>query len=48
LKILNLLAEIEQEMREAIEFHFEGMQLNGEAIPKPSSLCQYVEVPEVA
>ncbi len=40
--------EIEEMIREAIEFHIEGMQLNGERIPEPSSLCQYVEVPEVA
>lgn len=38
------LDEIDQMIREAIEFHLEGMQLNGEPIPQPSSLCQYVEV----
>jgi predicted RNase H-like HicB family nuclease len=38
------LEEIEEMMREAIAFHLEGMQLNGECIPEPSSLCQYVEV----
>lgn len=40
--------DIEQMIREAIEFHIEGMRLNGEQIPEPSSLCQYIEVPEVA
>lgn len=40
--------DIEQMIREAIEFHLEGMRLNGERIPEPSSLCQYVEVLEVA
>jgi predicted RNase H-like HicB family nuclease len=40
--------DIDQMIREAIEFHLEGMRLNGEQIPEPSSLCQYVEVPEVA
>lgn len=38
------LEEIEETIREAIEFHVEGMLLNGESIPEPSSLCQYVEV----
>ncbi len=38
------LEEIEQAIREAIEFHLEGMQLNGEPIPQPLTLCEYVEV----
>lgn len=38
------LEEIEEMIREAIAFHLEGMQLNGESIPEPKSLCQYVEV----
>lgn len=42
------LVEIETMIREAIAFHLEGMQLNGEPIPQPSSLCQYVEIPDVA
>ena len=29
-------AEVQQMMREALEFHFEGMQENGDPIPKPS------------
>jgi predicted RNase H-like HicB family nuclease len=33
-----------QQIQEAIEFHLEGMGLQGEKIPEPSSLCQYVEV----
>ena len=40
--------EVEEMIREAIAFHLEGMQLNGENIPQPSSLCQYVEIPDVA
>ncbi|MCY7393532.1 MAG: type II toxin-antitoxin system HicB family antitoxin, partial [Leptolyngbyaceae cyanobacterium CAN_BIN12] len=40
--------DIQQMIREAIEFHLEGMRLNGERIPEPSSLCQYVEVLGVA
>ena len=40
--------EVEEMIREAIAFHLEGMQLNGENIPQPSSLCQYVEILDVA
>ncbi len=32
-----------ENMREALEFHFEGMIENGEAIPAPKSLNYYVE-----
>lgn len=42
------VSEVEEMIREAIAFHLEGMQLNGESIPQPSSLCQYVEIPDVA
>ena len=31
-------------IREAIEFHLEGMRLHGEPIPPPSSGCEYVEI----
>ena len=33
-----------QLLREAIEFHLEGMRLHGETIPQPTSTCEYVEV----
>jgi predicted RNase H-like HicB family nuclease len=36
--------EAEKEIREAIEFHIEGMKEDGEAIPFPSSSVDYVEV----
>jgi predicted RNase H-like HicB family nuclease len=42
------LEEIEEMIHEAIEFHLEGMQLNGEKVPQPSSLCQYIEISDVA
>jgi predicted RNase H-like HicB family nuclease len=35
-------------IREAIEFHLEGMREDGLQIPKPSSLTEYVEVGEQA
>ena len=36
--------ETEHEMKEAIEFHIEGLKLNGESVPQPSSLASYCEV----
>ena len=36
--------EVEQRIREAIEFHLEGRRHDGEAIPVPSSRVDYVEV----
>ncbi|MGI8480898.1 MAG: type II toxin-antitoxin system HicB family antitoxin [Chthoniobacterales bacterium] len=37
--------EVENEMRDAIEFHLEGLQLAGENVPKPRSQAAYCEVP---
>ena len=31
-------------MREALEFHFEGMAEDSEAIPEPAAIVDYVEV----
>ena len=36
--------EVEKEMREAIEFHLEGLRLEGETIPAPRSEAPYCEV----
>ena len=36
--------ETENEMKDAIEFHIEGLRLNGYEVPKPSSLASYCEV----
>jgi predicted RNase H-like HicB family nuclease len=38
------IAEVEQLIREAIEFHLEGMREDGAPIPPPSSRVDYVEV----
>lgn len=38
------LAEAERLIREAIEFHLEGMREDGSPIPPPSSKVDYVEV----
>ena len=31
-------------LREALEFHFEGMIEDGDPIPDPQTLCDYVDV----
>jgi predicted RNase H-like HicB family nuclease len=36
---------VEQTMRDAIEFHLEGMKEDGEHIPAPHSYSTYCEVP---
>lgn len=36
--------EIEQNMREAIEFHLEGLRHEGYSVPQPSSYSTYVDV----
>jgi predicted RNase H-like HicB family nuclease len=38
------IEEVEVQMREAIEFHLEGMREEGLPIPEPSSTVEYVEV----
>ncbi len=37
--------EVEQNMREAIAFHLEGLRLEGYSVPEPHSYSTYVEVP---
>jgi predicted RNase H-like HicB family nuclease len=36
--------EVEQQIREAIEFHLEGMREDGDPVPPPSSHVEYVDV----
>ena len=38
--------ELLEEIREAIEFHIEGMREDGELVPAPRSTSAVVEVPE--
>ena len=38
------LAETEAAIREAIEFHLDGLREDGSPIPPPSSRVEYVEV----
>jgi len=37
--------EVERNMQEAIEFHLEGLRLEGLRPPQPRSYSTYVEVP---
>ncbi len=39
------VAETESLIREAIEFHLEGIKADGLPIPLPSSQVEYVDVP---
>jgi predicted RNase H-like HicB family nuclease len=36
--------EVERNIREAIEFHLEGLRADGQPLPKASSSATYVEV----
>jgi predicted RNase H-like HicB family nuclease len=36
--------EVEENMREAIEFHIDGLKLEGYEIPQPSTASTYIEV----
>jgi predicted RNase H-like HicB family nuclease len=38
------LDETRQLIKEAIEFHIEGMRMNGESIPEPTSHVEQIEV----
>ncbi len=38
------IEEVEQQIREAIEFHLDGMREDGAPIPPPSSHVEYVDV----
>jgi len=38
------LEETEQAMREAIEFHIEGLREDGTPVPPPTSRVDYIEV----
>ncbi len=37
-------AEVEQNFQAALEFHLEGLQLEGYALPEPGSSAAYIEV----
>ena len=35
--------EVQQQLREAIRFHIEGLREDGLPIPEPTGLCDYVD-----
>ncbi|HEY9634775.1 MAG TPA: type II toxin-antitoxin system HicB family antitoxin [Coleofasciculaceae cyanobacterium] len=37
------LEEMEQQIKEAIAFHLDGLRDEGLPIPEPTTLCEYVE-----
>ena len=39
----DIVADVENEIREAIRFHIEGLQADGVVIPEPTSIAEYVE-----
>ncbi len=39
------IAETESLIREAIEFHLEGLKVDGLSIPPPSSQVEYIDIP---
>lgn len=38
------LSEIRRLMKEGIEFHIDSMVRDGETVPPPTTVCDYVEV----
>jgi predicted RNase H-like HicB family nuclease len=38
------LEEVKDLIREGIEFHLEGMRANGDPIPAPSAMTEYITV----
>lgn len=37
------IQEVNQQIKEAITFHLEGLREEGLSIPEPTTLCEYVE-----
>ena len=38
-------AEVEQNMRDAIAFHLDGLRAEGQVVPEPHTYSAYVELP---
>ena len=38
------IPEVERQIREAIEFHLEGLRDDGLPVPKPTSAVEYIEI----
>ena len=37
------IQEVNQQIKEAISFHLEGLREEGLSVPEPTTLCEYVE-----
>lgn len=37
------VAEVEKEIRDAIRFHIDGLKADGEVVPKPTAIAEYVD-----
>jgi predicted RNase H-like HicB family nuclease len=37
------VAAVEDEIREAVRFHIEGLKAEGLAVPEPTSIAEYIE-----
>ncbi|NJN09001.1 MAG: type II toxin-antitoxin system HicB family antitoxin [Richelia sp. RM1_1_1] len=37
------IQEVNQQIKEAITFHLEGLREEGLTVPEPTTLCEYVE-----
>jgi len=37
------IEELRRNMQEAIELHIEGLRRDGDPVPPPTTLCEYVE-----
>ena len=37
------LKEVEDNIRQAIQFHVEGLKDDGDPVPEPSAVCEYIE-----
>jgi len=42
---VNSQGEVEENMREAIAFHLDGLREDGQPVPEPQSYSAYVELP---
>ena len=43
--VADTVQEVEKLIREAIEFHLEGMREDGDPIPEPTTIATYVDAP---
>jgi predicted RNase H-like HicB family nuclease len=37
------VSEVEAEIRDAIRFHIDGLKADGLAVPRPTSIAEYIE-----